>query len=474
MCSFRTDDNTLIFIDGPSVRKVKAAHRAGSRSPTDPTPPAGGLEVRSWSGVISPTSDHAQPLSASSISSAGGHTSGTEPSPASLAGVKSPPLPKHESPRTPGTGVSFAPHEIDDLRLMRYFHTSAWEDFTHVGGKVDNHELRYLWKEVVPDLALDHTFLLHALLSVSAIHIAMPSEESKPSTREFAEKSAMISLFAPKAIDSEAMIARAEHHHGLAMRMMGPVLAESMSAATLPPLFLTACLLAQYGFARSCVVKPTPETLPELCHVLTLMRGTGTIVRAGVAHLNTTPVRPWLLPMPKVPDAPLGADATAYLSRLDQLLAERFPDYVPHDLSAYLPFNALANGPDDGASAENDARAYQACIRHTQHGFLLAREQGDSALVSVPWSVSLPATVLRGIQSREPLALGLACAYAIMLHGLKHQIWIQNWGQRIVDACEDALAERLLRGENVDLGLLDWPRSMVRSARKAEDLMEEL
>jgi hypothetical protein len=368
---------------------------------------------------------------------------------------------------------------MDNLRLWGYWYQMVWRRLIQKPDEPETPERRKLWQDVVPKFALEHSYLLHTILSICAVFAATPpaTVQNFATSQEIpdAENSQNPGTPFPvpdtaSPMDQDRAINLADHHHALALRQLSPMVNPGQIPNNLTPLFLSASLISTYGFARACVGPPNPDIIGELVHVLTLLRGAGIVIRAGFAHIEATTrkegrsnVGPtlsgFMFPLPSDPEATLPGVANAFLTRLYGLHSSQFPGFTDFPSPTIRAFGVEANGNDDFSSPASDARAYAGALRHLKHAFLLAIEHPQSGLAAVPFATNLPRTVLEGLKNRNLLSLGLVAGWAVILHGLRDHWWAQDWGERIVRGAEMALSE--MGGRNL-VEFIGWPRGVIR------------
>lgn len=131
------------------------------------------------------------------------------------------PLP---APNSPGLNNS-RPLNLDDLELLLNFTTStvnAMSRHTHI---LD------LWREDVPKLALDHPFLMHAILALSSVHLGRFPQAGRRRNADY-------------------YFAQAKSHWYQAEKLVGPVLSNGFNDTTCHAVYIFALIAAFFALAR--------------------------------------------------------------------------------------------------------------------------------------------------------------------------------------------------------------------------------
>lgn len=271
VCSFSGNSSSLIFVSGSNARRSQVSDNGEGVLATalvsQPALPSNGIDPES-------TKDSSS-LFSGFFSEASGHL--------------------HSS-------RSFNDLELDNLRLMCHYFTHAWTSMvSDTDGDAKNNHYE-LWHDIVPDLAMTHPFLLHALLAVSAVHFALTTPTSSISASELA-----------------SMANLAQHHHTLSLQLMRKALSAPIDAITIQPLFACSACIAMYAFAHSLIPGPRVAVNPleEFAQALTMLHGMSAIVQSAPGLLEDTPFKVGLLPAPSDPAMPLSPGTEGYLAAVE-------------------------------------------------------------------------------------------------------------------------------------------------------------
>lgn len=283
----------------------------------------------------------------------------------------------------------------DTLRLLHHYAISSCISIS------DSEGVLPMWRDVVPAMAFEkgNEYLLSILLAVTALHLALllPNEEHTKA---------------------------AVHHYTLALEQVQSHLTE-IGEANISPLFSFACLIPLYSFGIHTTSLPTTPILPQTIELFTLIQGITAIVITGHQWLNNGPLSFYTLPEVTDPSAPL---PPALESSLD-LLSKQKPTSPPESVEEYSKALAL--------------------LRHT---FLLHQDSPNMKLAALPLPILVATGFVEKLKDSEPLSLVILAHYAVVLYRLRHHIWLQGWGEEIIDA----IAE-MLNGNEEWQGCLAWP-----------------
>lgn len=355
--------------------------------------------------------------------SRGARTSRTH-QPAAAASQPQPsiPLPKKDPEHTHWP-VTFTAFELDNLRLMRHFCSHVWPSIVPEPVDAVRSSDHDLWRDIVPDLALEHPFLLHALLAVSAVHFELIKK-----TSNFASTSA-----------STSMANLAHHHHALSLPLMRDAMSEPIDETIIPLLFAAAALIAMYAFGHPWTTMNSSDLdlgdqtpIEDFARALTMLHGMSGIVYRGPGFMAETPFKV-MLP-PAFPDLSVAIS-----------LAE----------GGYIATLKVAHTRISWLGGQEVAEAYRTAIELLLQTFLLHHAEPTSQGSIVPFAVQLPEQVLSGIREQQPLALCLIAGYAAVLHWLRAHLWIQGWGRRVIEG-----VWKRLRGSEWE-EVIAWPLQVV-------------
>lgn len=285
-------------------------------------------------------------------------------------------------------GSLFTTTERDNLRLMNHY--GGYTCIAIAGLTSTSEETLHVWRDYVPELAYEHNYLLHGLLGLSALHLAL----SKPTLQHEHTVLAM-------------------HHHNIGIAVFRTLITD-ITADNINALFAFSCILVLHSFGIYRSIKSQLDPIAKIHEVLTLLRGTGVIVKSAMHLLKQGPMRAALMPMLNDPTRELPFEIEGVLTELLQRIDTTIATTV--------------NGDE-----------YTAAISALRHNFLLAIEHPDVNLTMVLFPVFVSPEFLPLVCIGEPLALAILANYAVILHWLRGHVWLEGWGRQVVGAVHQVL-----------------------------------
>lgn len=291
---------------------------------------------------------------------------------------------------------------MDNLELLHHFTTSTYATLA------SSEDINELWKTVVPRMAIKNEFLMHALLSISALHIS--SLRNADATYQLA----------------------AERHHDKALISLRAALSENPERVG-NALFAASCLVVIYAFA--CQTSTSAHSITAVTWI-PLTRG----ISAIIASCQTVVAEGELAPL------------------LHELLGRESDEerpQLPQSLLALLVVGGGAPDPEELLDLEV-ANVYTAAVD-------LLREAWDTfwgtkarIAAAFMWPTRMPEEFVRFLQERRPRALVILSYHYTMLKALDSFWWIKGR-----PAVEIAKIEALL-GDEWRKGWLAWPIKRIR------------
>ncbi|EED19544.1 conserved hypothetical protein [Talaromyces stipitatus ATCC 10500] len=274
---------------------------------------------------------------------------------------------------------------VVELELMMHWCNSAYKLLTR------NETTAQIWRELVPQEAFSHRFLLWGILSVSALHL---------------------SCFKAKEHQSMYLKHAAFHQtRGLtlfreALQAVGPWNAKAM--------FAFASLVTVYAFGSS-YSQESADPIQDLYQVLVLIRGTSEIV----SRFSQTLLESDFAPLLRVSEQrnEISADTKAALTRLRTLNS------------------SLQEGPESH-------KVHRKAIEDLEEMFSMSTAGVASITASGRWAVRLPPLFLEYLQERRNLTLVILAHYCVLLHHLRQHWCIAPWAARVSEAIWNVLDDR--------------------------------
>ena len=305
-----------------------------------------------------------------------------------------------ESSTSPSSGGSnhiadlrFTGPERDNLRLMHHYtiHTSKTiRDIT-----IPKHEDQSLWEAWAPELAMEHDFLLHGLLSISALHLSLCGTDPREQKR---------------------MTVTAIRHHNRAVALFRLHL-DHMPATDHDAVFAMFCVVVLYSFG----LHRSEGTPVERIHqVLTLLRGSMTIAKGDYERMRRSR---WSGMRP-----PLHLD-----------LETKLPDEMEDAISALRRRAGPAASVSTEEKETGEEAAYREAIETLRYNLIISDISPFTAPTLTWFPMASPAGYWDLLRAGRPLALGIIANYAVILHRQRSNIWMRDWGKEVVDAVREAL-----------------------------------
>ncbi|KAJ5558050.1 hypothetical protein N7535_009540 [Penicillium sp. DV-2018c] len=283
---------------------------------------------------------------------------------------------------------------LHDLELMMQwctvtFHTLSRSEHTDP-----------IWRDLVPKEALSHSFLMHGILALSALHLARtgpePSQHASYLNRAVAHQNQALALF---------------------REMLGDVKESNAKA-----MFAFAGIVVIYTFA----FPQTPETpdpwscIDDMYQVLVLARGVQQVIRAPRDfgdYLRESSFGPIL-----------------------QVEEERRP--LPEDVSDVLRRLRDANDVCKMNSADHELEVYENAIANLEEMFSWCHSGMRANTIAGRWAIRLPVRYMELLRARDPPAVAMLAYYAVLLQYLEHRWCFEELCVRVSKAVWAILDER--------------------------------
>ncbi|KZF26436.1 hypothetical protein L228DRAFT_257875 [Xylona heveae TC161] len=296
---------------------------------------------------------------------------------------------------TPAPALSpFPDRPLRELELMHHYMAFTWKCLPgrDISGKVMG--------EVVPREALKHDFLMHSMLSISAIHLAHLRSSNK-----------------------HTYLATAVQQADLALRLTRAAI-QNITPANHAIIFMGTCFVNAFAFSF-----PQTRHLDHFCDLLLLFRGCIAVLMLGRQRVRSSSLGELL-------SDPTGG------ARRD----------LPRHASQALETLQLYG--DALAVAESTKRVYRRAIDELRESFLNHYSFPDHHYNIFGWPHCLPEELIVLLKARVPFALAILAHYCVILHNVDHLWWAQRWGQDVFISISSVLSPEWQF-------LIDWPRRMI-------------
>lgn len=270
-------------------------------------------------------------------------------------------------PRVPPDHPSL---NLENIDLIIHWFTKT----VHTVNPVANPAAVQVSQTVILNQAMEHHFLLHGLLALSALHLA----DSSPDHQKYTD------------------IATAHHTHGLALfhDILLNIDGENCAASIA---FSSITLMFMFGLSRPREAKPTGiELVSDLAQIFQLGKGWHKVVSVA----DKLKDRAGLISPPS---------PRPYTNALS-------PDIE----GAFDCLHSLNQGCDRDV--------YTSAINSLKSVFIkMAEEKSDNPHIVSEWAVLVPEDFIRLVIERHSLALLIVAHYCVVLHRSPRVWWLEGW-----------------------------------------------
>jgi hypothetical protein len=256
-----------------------------------------------------------------------------------------------------------------------------------------------IMRQYVPEMAFEHDFLLHGMLGLSSLHLAL------------------LSMDAGEAQARDRHIGLATHHHTCAVQIFNHQSVD-ITGHKVDALFLFSGLMVMYGFGfQRVTAESSASPLDSIVEMLTLLRGTGIVAKTSLDRLINGRLSPLFRQMKRALAGPTprlseGVE-TVLANLLERVLATASPER-----EVYVESLAALRLNIELASATS--LAHQAPI--------------------TTFPVMCPAEFLQILATGESVALAMVANYGVILHWLRGNIWLAEWGRQTAQTIQTVLS----------------------------------
>ena len=278
---------------------------------------------------------------------------------------------------------------------------------------------RSLWRDFIPEQALNHPFLLHGQLALSALHLAYLTPRKRTS-----------------------YIRTYDKHQAIALTKFRTMLSTNIDQKRANAFVALAATLSVSSTARSCVVPEAMScsgaiSMDDIAELFLLTRGVCEIMIVARGHILNGPMAELLIGN-NYPEWTTVILPTYVFDRLGVLRDMVTPCKLNSE-----PLNHCRSALDELEAIYQNIR-YWAC------------HNGGVKIGHVwQWQVKVPAGYFGLIQTRSPPALIILAHYAAALSTIQNVWFTQHW------------AEYAIRGISLELPAsmqhrLSWPSQQVQ------------
>lgn len=291
-------------------------------------------------------------------------------------------------------------------------------------------ELQDMWKMTIPKLAKKHKFLMHNLLTVTALQIASSSSSSLlPSPiSDPAEKRAMQSTYISIAI----------HHHNIALRYYSSRL-QNITRENGASIFTCAALIVKSSFSLA-VLRPQHDQettlgkkgpVEDFCGLSVLLRGLKLVLGEMWNWVLESEVGPIIMGRYSYHGVVLSDDIAAALGKLKEM-------------------NELLLNPQPGRNKET----YTLAIDGLEDCLQLTSSQDAHKGTILKWPIVVRQGFLALLGERQPMALVILAHYGAILHEIRDVWWVMGWGSQLIKEINQLVDDKWKT-------LVVWPMSRI-------------
>lgn len=245
-----------------------------------------------------------------------------------------------------------------------------------------------VWRNIVPEEALSHPFLMHGILALSALHLARtgpdPSHRASYLNRAVAHQNQALALF---------------------RELLGDVNENNAKAMFA---FAGIVVIYTFGFPHTPDAQDASDCVDDLYQVLILTRGVQQVIyaprdfRTFLQESNFRPI----------------------------LQVDGVRGVVPNDATAAL--HRLYEAVD--ACADADQQVYRLAVENLEEMLSWIYGGMRANTIAGRWAIRLRARFMECLREREPLALVMLAHYGVLLTYLQHRWCFDEWCVRISKA----------------------------------------
>ncbi|KAN0099844.1 hypothetical protein V8E51_013619 [Hyaloscypha variabilis] len=267
----------------------------------------------------------------------------------------------------------------DDLELLHHYLTNT---FTTLASR---DHLRRMWQIDIPKLGLKHKFLMHSLLSVTALHIASSHPPSRAS-----------------------YIDKAMRHHNITLRQYRYMLS-NMTQQNSASLLACSTLIVIFAL-NLAVLRPQKETsgpIEEIIGIFSLLRGVPFLLGEMWCWVQESEVAPLFI----------GRE-------LDGMVG--LPDDVAKAITLLEERNQLSS------TEVSERETYTRAIQGLEKCFKLPSSKDQDNGMVLRWPISVGQEYITLLEARQQMALVILAHYAVALNEINDMWWANGWGNKLI------------------------------------------
>ncbi|KAJ5177406.1 uncharacterized protein N7500_000105 [Penicillium coprophilum] len=275
---------------------------------------------------------------------------------------------------------------LQDLELMIQWCNTTFHTLSR------NERTDPIWRNIVPEEALSHPFLMHGILALSALHLARTGPE--PTRRA-------------------SYLNRAVSHQNQALALFRELLGD-VKESNAKAMFAFAAIVVIYTFAfpHTPDVQDPWSCVDDLYQVLVLTRGVQQVIHAPRDFTS------FLL------DSPFGP-----ILRVEEVQVP-----IPEDTAAMLKQLRETNEVCRSRDANHELQVYEAAIANLEEMLNWCHSGIRANTIAGRWAIRLKPRFMELLRERDPMALVMLAHYGVLLHYLDHHWCFDEWCVRVSKA----------------------------------------
>lgn len=305
------------------------------------------------------------------------------------------------APQEEKTAIASENVPWDELELMHHFSTVTYATLAK------RNDLLQMWQIQIPRMALKQNYLMHSLLSVTALHMAHSHIQNQSS-----------------------YIDRAIRHHEISIREFSLEL-RAITQENSPSLFSCAAITVIFAFSLA-MLRPHEEPsrpIEELFGIFTLLRGMPVVIGEMWNWVRESEIAPMFVGREVDKSIVLSDDVTNAI----KLLEDR---------------NQLTSRLD------SERQTYTRAIQGLKECFMLISSKDRNNGMALGWPITVSQDYIAFLRSRQQMALVILAHYAVILYDGRDTWWAVGWGSKLIQELDKVV-------EDEWKSLLVWPMEQI-------------
>ena len=316
-----------------------------------------------------------------------------------------------------------------DLELIHYYSTQTYMTMT---SKLTAH---LVWRDVIFQEGLRHSFLLHALMATAALHKATHhAEDTEKHTAyikvAFSYQNAALAGYIPA-------LSNPSQDNAIALFTLSALLTIWLFGSKRLPEALNAVKMNNTPNFLPQMAKTSEDEPTDFLEILTLVQGINAVVKQTIHWLLGGPIDPLLKPPNEAELPSVSPEVEASFQKLQRRIMD------VSTMKAEEPSNTVKERTETYLERLDTLRKVsraRTVLEHDQQVFA--------------WPVTSDSPYIELVRQRDPIAIALFIHWAACFRCLDHLWWAKGWSYRLVKDASALLDESWS-------GILSWPRKEV-------------